>query len=100
MLSTRFVTLAILACLLVVLGLARGAGGDPGVKQRIDVAREEERRDFWHAACSGHGFPITTPSTAAILFYVSLLAVGVAVACQAYRAVLRIVTLEMLQHLH
>ncbi|AAC59524.1 envelope glycoprotein N [Equid alphaherpesvirus 4] len=100
MLSARLVTLAILTCLLVVFGLTRGASGDLEAKQRLDVAREEERRDFWHAACSGHGFPITTPSTAAILFYVSLLAVGVAVACQAYRAFLRIVTLEMLRHLH
>ncbi|QPI70120.1 envelope glycoprotein N [Equid herpesvirus 6] len=99
--SRRSALLSILGLLLAMFAAAAQAGyhGDD-VRSRLDLAREEDRYAFWSAGCSGRGFRITAPSTAAIVFYVALVAVGVAVACQAYRAFLRIVTTEMLRRIH
>ncbi|AIL02927.1 envelope glycoprotein N [Equid alphaherpesvirus 3] len=99
--SRGFALPSILGLLLLVLAAtARASYYGDGPRDRLDAARDEDRQRFWSAACSGRGFRITAPGTAAILFYVALVAVGVAVACQAYRAFLRIVTAEMLRRVH
>ncbi|ALL26042.1 envelope glycoprotein N [Canid alphaherpesvirus 1] len=67
---------------------------------RLDYSRAEARRQFWSSSCSARGININTPSTSAILFYISLVTVGVAIFCYSYRTCLRMVSRELRQMQH
>ncbi|QBN85169.1 envelope glycoprotein N-like protein [Phocid alphaherpesvirus 1] len=71
-----------------------------GEYDRLNYARDEGRRQFWSSKCLARGININTPSTSAILFYVSLVTVGVALFCYMYRTCLRMVSSELRRMQH
>ncbi|ACT88308.1 envelope glycoprotein N [Felid alphaherpesvirus 1] len=60
-----------------------------------DFESMERLKQFWSASCSARGVNINTPTASAVLFYMSLIAVGVAMICYAYRMCLRMVSSEL-----